>query len=195
LCGATVLHPKPERLSKGFILENIQELSSNFLLYLLKEKGSRGLSMEEFFKLTGYRPNTQKVVKYAHKVGNRFYLGERSDLNAPHSQSFSPAQLERLMDSLGRGFHPVADLDVDRELIREAVQRGYIHRLGGDVLISDRFLKELVERLRGLGNGFSIREAKTELGLSRRLLVALLEHLDGLGYTVRRGDRRFWRRL
>jgi selenocysteine-specific elongation factor len=58
-------------------------------------------------------------------------------------------------------------------------------------LISRHAVEDLVARLRASGKpGFDIAEFKEMFGLTRKLAIPLLEHLDGEKVTRRVGDRR-----
>jgi len=47
---------------------------------------------------------------------------------------------------------------------------------------------------KAIGKEFSIREAKEALGLTRKYLIPLLEHMDRLGITRREEERRVFLR-
>jgi len=104
-------------------------------------------------------------------------------------------ELERLLRILGDRFleeERILSAGVGRDVLRFALRKGYVHRLGERLLISDRTLRELTAKLRTLGDEFSVQSAKALLGLSRKYLIPLLEYLDHLRLTVREGNVRRW---
>ena len=60
------------------------------------------------------------------------------------------------------------------------------------VLFTNRGLAEVRERIRNgtQGKPFTLGEMRDSLGTSRRVAVALLEHLDAEGFTERVGEKR-----
>jgi selenocysteine-specific elongation factor len=76
-------------------------------------------------------------------------------------------------------------------LLGYLVKKGTLVRLSGGWLISRHAIDDLVARLRASGkSGFEIAEFKEMFGLTRKLAIPLLEHLDGEKITRRVGDRR-----
>ena len=76
-------------------------------------------------------------------------------------------------------------------LIGYLVKKGTLLRLSGGWLISRHAVEDLVARLRVSGkSGFEIAEFKEMFGLTRKLAIPLLEHLDGAKVTRRVGYRR-----
>ena len=76
-------------------------------------------------------------------------------------------------------------------LLGYLVKKGTLIRLSGGWLISRHAVEDLVARLRASGkSGFEIAEFKEMFGLTRKLAIPLLEHLDGEKVTRRVGDRR-----
>lgn len=244
LTSGRVLHPAVEISSKGFVRKHLGDLLDNFLIYLLRERGSRGMRREEVLSRTGRYPElsgSEEVVV----LGDRLYLREHLHLladrlreklreageavpkdrilrelsieeevlpyllshlkgwcvregyllretggNLPYEE-----EVQRLLSFMGRDFREEEELlsaGFEREVLRFAVRKGYIHRIGEDLLISDGFLQELVAELRSLGEEFTLQEAKSRLGLTRKFLIPLLEHLDRLRLTVREGNVRRW---
>ncbi|SHK26520.1 SelB C-terminal domain-containing protein [Thermocrinis minervae] len=79
-----------------------------------------------------------------------------------------------------------------KDILSYAVRKGYVHSLGNYLYISDGLLRDYVKRLKELGETFSVQDAKSVLGLSRKYLIPLLEYLDRTGIIRREGDvRRF----
>jgi selenocysteine-specific elongation factor len=76
-------------------------------------------------------------------------------------------------------------------LLGYLVKKGTLIRLSGGWLISRHAVEDLVAQLRASGkSGFEIAEFKEMFGLTRKLAIPLLEHLDGERVTRRVGDRR-----
>ena len=76
-------------------------------------------------------------------------------------------------------------------LLGYLVKKGTLIRLSGGWLISRHAVEDLVARLRASGKrDFEIAEFKEMFGLTRKLAIPLLEHLDGEKVTRRVGDRR-----
>jgi len=76
-------------------------------------------------------------------------------------------------------------------LIGYLVKRGALVRLPGGWIVARDAVDEVVRRLRASGKGgIEIAEFKEMFGLSRKLAIPLLEHLDGEKVTRRIGDRR-----
>jgi selenocysteine-specific elongation factor len=76
-------------------------------------------------------------------------------------------------------------------LIGYLVKRGALVRLPGGWLIAREAVDDVVSRLRASGRrGFEVGEFKEMFGLTRRLAIPLLEHLDSEKVTRRVGDRR-----
>ncbi len=246
LTSGRVLHPAVEISSKGFVRKHLGDLLDNFLIYLLRERGSRGMRREEVISRTGRFPELsgseevvvlkdklylkEHLLLLADRLGEKLkeaggavpkdrILGELSieEELLPYLLSLLRGwcvregyllrddggtlpyeeDLRRLLSFMGRGFRKEEELlsaGFEREILRFAVRKGYVHRIGGDLLISDDFLRELVAELRSLGEEFTLQEAKSRLGLTRKFLIPLLEHLDRLRLTVREGNLRRWTR-
>ena len=76
-------------------------------------------------------------------------------------------------------------------LIGYLVKRGALVRLPGGWIVARTAVEDVVARLRASGKGgIEIAEFKEMFGLSRKLAIPLLEHLDGEKVTRRVGDRR-----
>lgn len=76
-------------------------------------------------------------------------------------------------------------------LIGYLVKRGSLVRLPGGWLIAKESVEDLVTRLRTSGRrSFDVGEFKEMFGLTRRLAIPLLEHLDAVKITRRVGDSR-----
>jgi selenocysteine-specific elongation factor len=76
-------------------------------------------------------------------------------------------------------------------LIGYLVKRGSLVRLPGGWLIARESVADVVYRLRASGRQrFDVGEFKEMFGLTRRLAIPLLEHLDAEKITRRIGDHR-----
>ncbi len=235
-----VVHPLPVRSSKMFIRENLSLLLEHPEEYLLLERATRGLSLEELFSFYGLKVQPPKYPK----VGGKFYHPEllkglserlRSLLSmkggaVPLSEALSKlkvsqdllglileksgdlkvvegylldtkrARLEelegyrQLMNLLSEGIREERELHPYREHLSLAVRRGKVYSLGEYLYVSKDMFEEYVKRLKGLGREFTIQQAKETLGLTRKYLIPLLEHMDRLGITRREGERRVFLR-
>ncbi|HLN93217.1 MAG TPA: SelB C-terminal domain-containing protein, partial [Thermoanaerobaculia bacterium] len=76
-------------------------------------------------------------------------------------------------------------------LIGYLVKRGSLVRLPGGWLIAKECVEDVVARLRASGRrSFDVGEFKEMFGLTRRLAIPLLEHMDAEKITRRIGDHR-----
>ena len=76
-------------------------------------------------------------------------------------------------------------------LVGYLAKRGDLVRLPGGLVISREAVEDVARRLRGSGKeSLDVPEFKTMFGLTRRLAIPLLEHLDAEKVTRRVGDRR-----
>jgi len=109
---------------------------------------------------------------------------------------------ERIADVFReRGLHPpsvgeVAEALRHRQKVVEGlagylVKKGSLVRLPGGWLVAREAVEETVRRLRDSGKAsFDVGEFKEMFGLTRRLAIPLLEHLDSAKVTRRVGERR-----
>ena len=109
---------------------------------------------------------------------------------------------ERILEAFRRrGLDPPSLADVTQEvghkpkvvegLAGYLVKKGALLRLPGGWLISKEAVEDVVAKLRGSGkSSLDVGEFKEMFGLTRRLAIPLLEHLDGAKVTRRVGDRR-----
>lgn len=76
-------------------------------------------------------------------------------------------------------------------VLRFLVERGRLSRLPGGLLIAGPALDRLAGELAASGwESFTVAQFKDRFGLSRKWAIPLLEHLDSIGVTRRRGDER-----
>jgi selenocysteine-specific elongation factor len=76
-------------------------------------------------------------------------------------------------------------------LVAYLVKQGRLARLSGGFFVSARAVEDVVSRLRASGKrSVSVPEFKEMFGLTRKMAIPLLEHLDEKRVTRRRGDSR-----
>ena len=130
----------------------------------------------------------------------------RTGIDQAHSLSSADLQTARAIEQAIRegGLTPP---DVQAVIMRDSRRQWavrYLLRGGALVRTADRVQKReilfhreaiaharqrLAERFSG-AVGFTVGDAGRVLGVSRKYSIPLLEHLDTVGFTVRRGDRR-----
>ncbi len=178
-----VLHPNPRTVNKKFIRENFHLLISDFPEYLIKERGY--IDNEEYIKLTGEAMEKPENSENAEKVKNK----EKRKLNRERILEIE----KKLYGSIWEKEEVLRE-GITREEITECLKENVLHEFGKNLLITDRYLKEIIRELKSLGREFDIKAAKEKLKLSRKFLIPLLEYLDALRYTRREGNRRRWLR-
>ena len=83
-----------------------------------------------------------------------------------------------------------SELGLDRRELAAAVTAGRLLVLADDVVLLPSGPGVAVRVLRDLPQPFRTSEARAALGTTRRVAVAVLEHLDATGATVREGEVR-----
>jgi selenocysteine-specific elongation factor len=175
-----------DRIYSQGILKEVQEKLTEFLekhggmvkLAQLKSK----LRLEE--DVLSYLLKERKDIKRVED-----YLLSEKKSKVEELESF-----KRLMETMKSQIKEDKELIDFKDLLPIAIKKGYIHSLGEFLYIGDTLFKELVEKLRQIGETFSVQQAKERLGLTRKYLIPLLEYMDRKGLTVREGDvRRFIR--
>jgi selenocysteine-specific elongation factor len=116
----------------------------------------------------------------------------------------SQSRLARsMMHAFCSSTEPVTESQVVRQfgpaatpVLRQLEREGSVVRLGGSLVVPAATVAGLVDRLRAAmdpGRSYSPAELRDALGVSRRLLIPLLEHCDRVRVTERRGSERFLR--
>ena len=154
-------------------------------------------SLEEILKNT--REISKAEVMQKLKVGEELMdeIIKRCQIAEPRGEMIASkgkgaSQIEDLISDLPEGIIDERDLKIDRELLRRAVKKRKLHRISQNLMVTDGYLRDVLKTLREIGKEFSLQEAKAKLSLTRRFLVPILEYIDYLGYTKRRGDKRYW---
>ncbi|WP_151524858.1 selenocysteine-specific translation elongation factor [Serinicoccus kebangsaanensis] len=100
-----------------------------------------------------------------------------------------PPALRALLDRLARDpldapTRPELDaMGIGGREIAAASGRGALLRLPGDVLLGPEAADRAVDALTDLAQPFTTSQARATLGVSRKVAIALLEHLDARGHT------------
>ncbi len=83
---------------------------------------------------------------------------------------------------------PADQLEIAPSVLAHGVRSGLLLHLGRGVYVSPLAPDHTVDVLAGLPQPFTMSEARQALGISRRVCVPLLEHMDGLRRTRRVDD-------
>lgn len=84
----------------------------------------------------------------------------------------------------------IKELGIDRELLHALVREERVVRVGDELVYLPEQIDEIVERLAGLPDRFTVSDFRDAFGFSRKYAVPLLEYLDGRRVTIREGDYR-----
>ncbi len=85
------------------------------------------------------------------------------------------------------------DKSLLKDLLKRGLEEGKIVRINADYYLSSVAYRNFIENFKKFSsnkNEFTLQDIKPVFNISRRYLVALLEHLDGEGITVKVGDKR-----
>jgi selenocysteine-specific elongation factor len=108
--------------------------------------------------------------------------------------AFSPdvqASLDKVAARLDANLFDAPDapelemLGLTNKVLAAASGLGLFLRLPGDILLNPVAVDEAYELLARLPQPFTIADARQSLGVTRRIALPLLEHLDSLGLTLR----------
>ncbi|WP_241896930.1 SelB C-terminal domain-containing protein, partial [Brevibacterium epidermidis] len=81
--------------------------------------------------------------------------------------------------------HDLRELGLGARELAVAEKAGRILRLGDGIIVSPRTPAQAMRILAGLDQPFTTSQARRALGTTRRVVIPLLEHLDGRGWTCR----------
>ena len=81
--------------------------------------------------------------------------------------------------------HDLRELGLGARELAVAEKAGRILRLGDGIIVSPRTPAQAMRILAGLDQPFTTSQARQALGTTRRVVIPLLEHLDGRGWTCR----------
>jgi selenocysteine-specific elongation factor len=162
----------------------------------LKEKLSAILSTKGGFlpleELKSSLRVSEELLKYILSQLKGYRLVEGYILDERRANLEELEGFRELLEFMKGSIKEEAELERFKEVLPLAVRKGKVHSLGERLYILDEDLREVLSKLRSLGDGFEVQQAKALLGLSRKYLIPLLEYIDHLGYTRREGNlRRF----
>jgi selenocysteine-specific elongation factor len=157
------------------------------------------------------REELKSRLKLAPKVFNAFlaWSAARGTLRESgalvrlpgHEIVFTPeqqARVERLLEVLRRDpYNTPSTRDsaamVGEEVLAVLVDRGDLMQVSPDVLFSRETYDSLVAGVRAhlaARQTITVAQVRDQFGTSRKYALALMEHLDAIGVTLRRGDER-----
>jgi selenocysteine-specific elongation factor len=162
----------------------------------LKEKLSATLSTKRGFlpleELKSSLRVSEELLKYILSQLKGYRLVEGYILDERRANLEELEGFRELLEFMKGSIKEEAELERFKEVLPLAVRKGKVHSLGERLYILDEDLREVLSKLRYLGDSFEVQQAKALLGLSRKYLIPLLEYIDHLGYTRREGNfRRF----
>ena len=160
---------------------DISQQVFNSVLILWKEKGEI-----DFVNVRNNLPGISPVpVVFLPQHEVEFSTQEQTVVNHLLSSfelnKFAPPIIKNIVDDIGE------------ELYNALIDRGYLIPLTSDVVFTkgdyDLIVELIVDHIEKEGV-VSVAQVRDKLGTSRRYVLALLEHLDRVGITVRDGDVR-----
>jgi selenocysteine-specific elongation factor len=162
----------------------------------LKEKLSAILSTKRGFlpleELKSSLRVSEELLKYVLSQLKGYRLVEGYILDERRANLEELEGFRELLEFMKGYIKEEAELERFKGVLPLAVRKGKVHSLGERLYILDEDLREVLSKLRSLGDSFEVQQAKALLGLSRKYLIPLLEYIDHLGYTRREGNlRRF----
>jgi len=162
----------------------------------LKEKLSAILSTKGGFlpleELKSSLRVSEELLKYVLSQLKGYRLVEGYILDERRANLEELEGFRELLEFMKGYIKEEAELERFKGVLPLAVRKGKVHSLGERLYILDEDLREVLSKLRSLGDSFEVQQAKALLGLSRKYLIPLLEYIDHLGYTRREGNlRRF----
>lgn len=117
--------------------------------------------------------------------------GEQDRLSAQMMHAFCSADEPITVADVSASFGPAS-----AAVLRHLEQQGRVVRLGDTLVAAEPVVRRMVEQLRAgmqSGRGYSPAELRDNLGISRKVLIPLLEYCDRTQVTERRGSERVLR--
>jgi len=131
-----------------------------------------------------------RVTSGAHARANQNDETGKKIVEALRSSAFTPPGLKDLAAGIG-----INEKNV-RELLDRLAFRGGVVKVGPDMYFHPDMIEELKRRaihFLKVHQEMGPSDFKTELNLSRKYLIPLLEYLDQIKLTIRKGDKRVLR--
>ncbi len=188
--GFAVQPPKDLRVGERFYHPEILKSISEKLKSLLSMKGGSMPLSEVLSKLRVSQDILCLILEKS--VDLKVFEGYLLDTKKAKLEDLEGYIM--LMGLLSEGIREERDLQAYKEYLSLTVRRGQVYSLGDYLYISKGMFEEYVKKLRTLGKEFTLQQAKEALGLTRKYLIPLLEHMDRLGITRREGERRVFLR-
>ncbi len=117
-------------------------------------------------------------------VRNVAFVVTRADRDAEWAAARS------LLEQSGPAVPRIAELGIDRELLHALVRDGELVKISDEFVFLPSHVEQIVDRLTGMPDGFTVSDFKDRTGLSRKYAVPFLEWADRTGVTIRMGDTR-----
>ena len=202
-----VLRRSPERYLGEAALGRLAEKAPREIAAILKEgTGSIGVPRRTLLErlLPGAEPRWAEAVE-AVLVRRGVFAVAGDEARPPGREDLASGERELSQRILAafqkRGLDPPSPADVAGEvqhrpkvvegLIGYLVKKGALVRLPGGWLVAREAVDEAVAKLRSSGiTSFDVGAFKDMFGLTRKIAIPLLEHLDAAKVTRRVGDRR-----
>ena len=147
-------------------------------------------ALDECSLAGGITLEKDRVTSKAHARANQNNDVEKKILDALHSSQFTPPGLKDLSANVG-----ISEKNA-REIMDRLAFRGGIIKVAQDMYFHPDMIEELkrkaidyLKQHQEMGPS----DFKTELNLSRKYLIPLLEYLDQIKLTIRKGDKRVLR--
>jgi len=188
--------------SFDFLLEKIKDFLAHFHE---KHPGDRGILVERVQKQFGVAPRIMALaVRTLERAGKVREFEDRLALSS-HRPSLTPQEeknLARLEEMSFKGeFHAVSEEEIRREfhltpraaekMLSLLIERKKVVQTDEGMVLHARWLDEIVKKIKALGkNELTVSEFKEMTGLSRKYAIPLLELLDRMGVTRRKGPVR-----
>ena len=205
--GARALRHSPERyIGEGVLARLAVRARAEIEKGIAESSGAVGVSRGTLLArlLPSADPRwTEALEKELVARGAYLIAGDEARLHGREDLPGVERELsERVADAFRRrGLDPPSIADVTRDvghkqkvvegLAAYLVKKGSLLRLPGGWIIAREPVEDVIARLRASGKAsLDVGEFKEMFGLTRRLAIPLLEHLDAAKVTRRVGDRR-----